>query len=564
MENSGKKKVAILGVCSILLVAAVVGTVVGVSRRNSSQTASAGGAGTASDQVSTSSKAVESICKNVDYKETCEKSLSGANSSDPKELIRAAFTAAVDNIGEVIENSTLIQNAVKDPRTHEALDICKYALNTSIETIQRSFDTIGTFDVNNMDEYVADLRTWLSAACSFQETCLDAFENTTGDTGEQMKQLLKTAGELTSNGLAMVSDFSQVLSSFNIKGLTRRLMSDEEEPEFVDPNARKLMQAGPAALKPNAVVALDGSGQFKSIMAAVKTIPPKNNQTFVILIKAGVYHEYVELPKHVNNIVLVGEGPTKTKITGNKNFVDGVGTFLTATLSVNGDGCILRDLGIENSAGAIKHQAVALRVSGDRTIVYNCQIDAYQDTLYAHAYRQYYRGCTISGTIDFIFGDAQAVFQNCTMVVRRPLDNQGCMVTAQGRKESRGIGAIVLQNCQIVADPALLSANPPIKAYLGRPWKEFSRTIVMQTSIDAFIAPEGWCPWMGNFALDTLYYAEFDNRGPGANTTQRVTWKGIQKITPQMAQSFTPGIYIQGDSWITPTGIPYGAGMQAM
>ena len=142
------------------------------------------------------------------------------------------------------------------------------------------------------------------------------------------------------------------------------------------------------------------------------------------------------------------------------------------------------------------------------------------------------------------------------------MENQGCMVTAQGRKERRGIGAIVLQNCQIVADPAFLAVQPPIKDYLGRPWKEFSSTIIMQTSIDGFIAPEGWSPWMGNFGIDTCYYAEYNNRGPGADTSKRVQWKGIKKITPQIAQSFTPGAYIQGDAWITVSGVPYAPGMQ--
>lgn len=150
------------------------------------------------------------------------------------------------------------------------------------------------------------------------------------------------------------------------------------------------------------------------------------------------------------------------------------------------------------------------------------------------------------------------------MIVRKPDINQNCMVTAQGRKDKRGVGGIVLQNCQIVGDPALLAINPKdqtIQVYLGRPWKEYSRTIIMQSYIDALIDPKGWSPWAGTYGLDTCYYGEYQNRGPGSNMANRATWKGIKKITPQIAESFTPARYLGGDLWIKPTGIPYVSGM---
>lgn len=119
-------------------------------------------------------------------------------------------------------------------------------------------------------------------------------------------------------------------------------------------------------------------------------------------------------------------------------------------------------------------------------------MDAFQDTLYAHAHRQFYRDCTISGTIDFIFGDALAVFQNCQMFVKKPLENQQCIVTTSGRSERRSASAIVLQNCTISADPAYYPLRNTNKAYLGRPWKDYSRTIIMQSQIDDLIQPQGW------------------------------------------------------------------------
>ncbi|XP_073300164.1 pectinesterase-like [Primulina huaijiensis] len=555
--GSKKKKVAVAGLASILLVAAVVAVTVGVSNKDGDS----GNAPAASSAptISASTKAVQAICNPTDYKETCEQSLSGANTTDPKELIKLAFNYAVKNIGEVIQNSTLLKDAAADERTKGALDTCQDLLHTSIEDLQRSFEKFSEFDVSNLNEYVEDVKTWLSASITYQETCIDGFQNTTGDTAEKMKKLLKTASELSSNGLAMVTDFSSMLSSLNLESLgsSRRLLGSSQVPSFVNPEARKLLAATPISFKPNAVVAQDGSTPYKTIKAAIDAIPKKNNNTFVILVKAGLYKETVIIPKKVNNVVLIGEGPTKTRITGNKNFADGTQTFHSATLAVNGEGFIAKDIAIENTAGAEKHQAVAVRVSGDKAIFYNVHMDGYQDTLYAHAYRQYYRDCVISGTIDFVFGDALSIFQRTRLVVRKPMKNQACMVTAQGRKDRRGVGAIILQGCDIVADPAFTAASPALEAYLGRPWKEFSRTIIMQSNIDGFIAPEGWSPWAGTYALDTLYYGEYQNHGTGSNLSQRVKWKGIKKITPQIANSFTGGKVYTDDLWVKGSGVPY-------
>nr|GLL31973.1 pectinesterase-like [Ipomoea trifida] len=512
-------------------------------------------------------ESVKALCASTDFKELCEKSLARANHShDPKKLLNAAFSVAWENLSESMSKSALLKRANKDPRTHEALDICKEVLNHSIEDLKRSSHKVEESTTINV-EHGNDLKVWLSAAITFEETCLDAFQNTTGDTGEKMRHLLKTAMELTSNALAMLTKLTELLKTLEIPGFSRRLLEDAaavdstgEFPKFVDAPTRRLLTAPPSSIKPDMVVSKDGSGKFNSINAALATIPPKSNRTVIILIKAGVYSEYVVVPRKVNNVVFMGEGPGKTVITGNKNFIDGVGTYKTATVVVEGEGFVCRDLTIENRAGAAKHQAVALRVSADMAVFHNCNIEAYQDTLYAHSYRQFYRGCTITGTIDFIFGDAGAVFQNCKMIVRKPMENQACMVTAQGRKDSRSVGGTVLQACEILPDPALKGVTPPVKVYLGRPWKEFSRTIIMSSFIDGFIAPEGWSPWQGDFALNTLWYAEYGNRGPGANTASRVKWGGYKKnISPEIAKQFSPSVFLEGDAWIKRTGVPYTA-----
>ncbi|KAA8527428.1 hypothetical protein F0562_034857 [Nyssa sinensis] len=561
------KKAAVLGVSSIFLVAMVVAAVVTVTRKNGE--AATDGAAGSNGGITTTTKAIKSICQPTDYKDTCEKSLGSAagNTTDPKELIKVAFQVAVKNIGEVMKNSTVLQQAAKDPSISDALENCHELLDYSIADLQRSFEKLGNFEISKLDAYLADLKTWLSGAVTYQQTCLDGFENTTGDSGEKMKKLLKTAGELTSNGLAMVSQFSTILQNLGVPGLggvSRRLLSDVSSdgfPSWVSEGSRRLLQASPESVKPDVVVAKDGSGKYKTINEALKDIPLKSNTTFVIYVKAGIYEENVEFSNQMRNVILIGDGPTKTKITGNKSKVGGTATFKSATVAANGDGFVAKNIGFENSAGSEMHQAVALRVSSDMAVVYNCQIDGYQDTLYAHVHRQFYRDCIITGTIDFIFGDAISVFQNCKMVVRKPLDNQSCMVTAQGRKEHFETTGIVLQNCTITAEPDVLTASPPVKVYLGRPWKNFSRTIIMNSQIDSVIDPEGWAPWAGTAYLDTLYYAEYNNRGPGAVQTKRVTWPGIKKITADDAAGYTAAKFLFGDDWIPKTGVPYNPGM---
>nr|XP_043608646.1 pectinesterase [Erigeron canadensis] len=557
--NDVKKKFTLIGLGVVLLAATVIGAGFLIKMYS-------GHAHDAEqdDSIATTSKAVDSLCQHTDYKQSCHKSLANASDTDdPKELVKMAFDSAIKEVQIAMDNSTTLKELAKDPRASKALDQCKEVLNTSIDDLKRSLQKLDNFDVARMEEYVNDLKIWLSGSLTYQETCREGFKNTTGEAGEKMKKLLRLGWKLTSNGLAMINGIGELLGEFQLTGVSRRLLDKfpNDDAWWARGERRLLLDVDPKTLKPNAVVAKDGSGKFKTIKEAVQTVPKKNVQPFVILIKQGIYKEYVEIPRRVNNIIFIGEGPTKTRITGNIGYNDGITTYKTATVAVNGDGFMAKDIGFENTAGPQKHQAVALRVSGDMAIFHNCAMDGYQDTLYAHAYRQFYRQCTITGTIDFVFGDAAAIFQDCKMIVRKPLDNQACMVTAQGRKDRNSKGALILEGCTITAEPAYMATQPMPKSYLGRPWKEYSRTIIMQSFIDRHIVPDGWSPWLGTFGLDTCYYGEFNNRGPGANTAQRVKWKGIKKISLQEATSYTPGKFLLGDLWVKATGVPYNPGM---
>lgn len=207
------------------------------------------------------------------------------------------------------------------------------------------------------------------------------------------------------------------------------------------------------------------------------------------------------------------------------------------------------------------HQAVALRSGSDLSAFYQCSFVGYQDTLYVHSLRQFYRDCDIYGTVDFIFGNAAVIFQNCNLYARKPLPNQKNAFTAQGRSDPNQNTGISIQNCTIQAAPDLTMDLNSTLSYLGRPWKQYSRTVYMQSFISEVIAPVGWLEWNGTVGLDTLYYGEFENYGPGANTEKRVQWPGYNVMNVSEAANFTVYNFTMGDTWLPNTDIPFSAGL---
>ena len=226
--------------------------------------------------------------------------------------------------------------------------------------------------------------------------------------------------------------------------------------------------------------------------------------------------------------------------------------------AVDGDSFTAMSLGIRNTAGVEKQQALALRVKGDKAIFFNCRIEGNQDTLFAQAYRQFYRSCVISGTVDFIMGDAAAVFQRCVILVRQPRKGQPAVVTAHARRDHQQTTGFVIHRSQIVADEQLQAST---KVYLGRPWKEFARAVVMESDIEGFVHGQGYMPWEGKENLGTAFFGEFGNAGAGANITGRKGMQGFHEMNKDRALQFTVGHFLHGAEWIPDSGTPVSLGL---
>lgn len=244
----------------------------------------------------------------------------------------------------------------------------------------------------------------------------------------------------------------------------------------------------------------------------------------------------------------------------NKSYIDLHYIYFPSAIS--GHGFIAQGMTFVNSAGPQKSQAVALRSSSDHSVFYSCSFVGYQDTLYVDTQRQFYRDCDIYGTIDFVFGNAVAMFQNCNFYVRKPLGNQYNVIMAQGRTDPNQNTGIIVHNSRVLAASDLRPVQGSVKTYLGRPWQKYSRTVFMKSSLDNLVTPAGWSQWTGNFALSTLYFGEYMNTGPGAGTGGRVKWPGCHVITSATeVGKFSVGNFLAGDSWIPATGVPFTSGV---
>jgi pectinesterase len=292
---------------------------------------------------------------------------------------------------------------------------------------------------------------------------------------------------------------------------------------------------------PAITVALDGTGDFKSVQAAVDSVPAHNSSPITIHIKPGVYHERITVPADKPMISFVGEGAAKTVLTASANAhtlgSDGkeIGTFKSASTFIFADDFTAQNITFENASG--NHgQALAIEVTGDRAVFRHCGFAGWQDTILVNAGRQYFEDCAISGHVDFIFGAATAFFNRCQI---------HCLaagyITAASTPQDHGFG-FVFSHCRVTADSGLASV------YLGRPWRPYAAVVFMETELPDAIRSAGWFNWKDPAREKTARYSEYANTGPGAATEGRVAWS--HQLSDADAKTYTVEKVLGGtDGW---------------
>lgn len=308
-------------------------------------------------------------------------------------------------------------------------------------------------------------------------------------------------------------------------------------------------------VSPDVKTGVEGTTEFPTIQMALDHHPfagmgadGKPGRVY-IEIAPGVYHERVIVTQNHTNITLVGMGksPSDVVITNSLNAKQAGGTFFTETAEINGDGFEADNLTFENTAGNTG-QAVAVADRADRSVFKHCRFLGHQDTLFADYGRQYYVDSYIEGGVDFIFGNAAAVFDHDEIHANGP-----GYLTAQSRTSPDQATGYVILNSKVTSGIEQSAAGNAEAAHrdtisLGRPWRPYSRVVYIHTALPADVIPEGWSAWGKTPGTPLAYYAEYQDSGPGANPAARVAWS--HQLTAKEAAQYMPREFLAGkDHW---------------
>jgi polygalacturonase len=301
-------------------------------------------------------------------------------------------------------------------------------------------------------------------------------------------------------------------------------------------------------------VAADGTGDFYSIQRALDAAPKDGA---LVLVAPGTYREVLTIDKPNIRLRSANSDASKTIVVNDRSAGANGGTLHSATVNVTGDNFFAENITFENDfnrthpqlpAGS---QALALKVTGDRAVFHNVRLLGNQDTVYAGSRncspdgqpctpaRQYFSDCFIAGNVDFIFGDGKAVFDNCEI---HSTTHDGGFITAQAKHYPDEDSGFVFNHCELTVDP---DVTKPV--YLGRPWRPYATVVFLNTEMGSFLDPAGWREWHPGetHSIETVFYAEYNSTGPGAQKDQRDPHTHF--LTEQQAIQYEPPAFLRGD-----------------
>ncbi|KAJ8444916.1 hypothetical protein Cgig2_029110 [Carnegiea gigantea] len=290
------------------------------------------------------------------------------------------------------------------------------------------------------------------------------------------------------------------------------------------------------------IVDINGNGHFKSVQAAIDSVPDGNSEWVIIHVRKGVYREKVHIPHSKPYIFMRGNGKGKSFIVWSQSSDD---NLESATFKMEAPNFIAFGISFKNDAPigeafTSQNQSVAAYIAGDKAAFYHCGFFSNHNTLFDAKGRHYFDACYIQGSIDFIFGRARSLYHDFEIfvLVDRRVKIHGS-ITAHHREGPEEPSGYVFYKGKVYGTG---------KAYLGRAKGPYSRVLFAESYLSDSVAPDGWTNWSYHGPTEHLYQAEYDCHGPGSGTAERADW--TKRISADEAAPFVSVNFIDGTQWL--------------
>ena len=265
----------------------------------------------------------------------------------------------------------------------------------------------------------------------------------------------------------------------------------------------------------------------------------KMHPSDTLVLEDGIYYEKIDIT--IPNITLKarhqGKAIIRNKDYYHKIMPDGneCNTFRTYTLYIGSNHVTLEGIVIENIAipSAIYGQAVALHVDGNFFTCNHCTIQSAQDTLFTgpmpqnlreryqgfysssrlvgNPSKQKYYACKIIGDVDFIFGCATVLFEECEIISLERQTSTPSYICAPAHPKELPFGYLFYKCDLIGKEPA----------FLARPWRDYGCAAFIECTMGDHILPIGYNKWNDTNRDKTARFYEYT---PTVDTTVRASW----------------------------------------
>jgi pectinesterase inhibitor-like protein len=149
---------------------------------------------------------VRSSCVHASYPNLCLRTLSSyaGPANTPRDLAQAAVKVSIARARKV-SNYLSTLSGLKKKRERVALSDCIEQIYDSVDELSKTLGELKHLREETFGWQMSNAQTWVSAALTNEDTCLDGFHEVESKAKDDVKRKITNVARVTSNALYMIN-----------------------------------------------------------------------------------------------------------------------------------------------------------------------------------------------------------------------------------------------------------------------------------------------------------------------------------------------------------------------